>query len=115
MGDNSIARLNRAILCHGRISYTIPCAVGTSLAFPMRRRPPDVVCCGGGRYGRYTAVARRARCSLFFIPARLFWILMEVPNLISVVWCIQHARPAMLAGTANKLLLGMFTLHYLHR
>ena len=40
---------------------------------------------------------------------------MEVPNLISVVWCIQHARPAVLAGTPNKLLLGMFTLHYLHR
>lgn len=82
-------------------------------------------------YGRYNTTNKdkdtdkgsreKARSSHGYGPdmsARLAWFLMESPNLWASAICLfvpGLADPACLHSKANRLLLGLFTLHYTQR
>jgi 3-oxo-5-alpha-steroid 4-dehydrogenase 1 len=64
-------------------------------------------------YGRYAEHA-----SWLFgreVDGRLAWIVQEVPNLANVLLCWKNREPGVAGGFPNKLLLGLFTCHYINR
>lgn len=74
-------------------------------------------------YGRYNGKQQKAKASHSHgygpdMSARLAWFLMESPNLWVSVICLLTpglASPSCVASGANRLLLGLFCLHYAQR
>jgi len=64
-------------------------------------------------YGRYVGTASKAYG--FLVPGKLAWILQECPCVFTTLYCIYTGYPECLSGWANRILLGLFLLHYTQR
>ncbi|CAM9823826.1 unnamed protein product [Chrysoparadoxa australica] len=51
----------------------------------------------------------------YLINARLAWFVLEMPNLLIAAACWHYGEPACKNSMPNKLMLGMFVLHYINR
>ena len=68
-------------------------------------------------YGRYSRAGWGMQ-----LPGKVAWVLQELPNLLAVYWAVslslrseEPEKRAALASPANRVLLAMFTLHYINR
>ena len=65
-------------------------------------------------YGRYN-VGNRSNFWGFNINGRAAWIMQESPTLIVPFFCWRYASPVCRASLANRILLGLFIVHYINR
>lgn len=61
-------------------------------------------------YGRYSRAGWGP-----LVPAKVAWILQELPVLVAVALCWTYGRPDIRGRLPNLLLLGMLTFHYVNR
>ena len=64
-------------------------------------------------YGRYSQSSGSGWG--FKLPARTAWVLMESPTLYTVAYMLLKGRNECITNPANKILIAMFVIHYVHR
>jgi len=94
------------------LAFCTHLAVGLAVAFSF----VFVLMMSGvkAEYGRYT-IGSTGWAYQLRMPGKLAWVLQESPTVIIAFLCWRLATPAVQASLANRVLLGLFCLHYGHR
>eukprot|EP00123_Amoebidium_parasiticum_P010077 comp19880_c0_seq1/m.24040 comp19880_c0_seq1/g.24040 ORF comp19880_c0_seq1/g.24040 comp19880_c0_seq1/m.24040 type:complete len:274 (-) comp19880_c0_seq1:701-1522(-) len=49
------------------------------------------------------------------INGKVAWVLQEAPCLVMTIYCLLHADPSLMASWPNRILVGLYAIHYINR